>query len=727
MLDVIDVAVRAMREHGPERVAVDVGAIGVLSSIVCMQAAPEPGAIGGSDVDMKEITARIPAAMLVACGERLLSEAHTATADEHGGIEATPSIEALNDLVTMLHALASDTNPVVASWLHSAPFSALRQLVTSVSPLVSALGADGHGGAVKASALLHALNAHEEAGQQPRRGAAASGLSAWKAPTQNARESFEPQNENADEANSSEREREKMQQLADAACASHKEASDAMALMEEFAALNERVRGELRTRLVELDDARTQLAARDAAAGALAERLVASELLCATLRTRCDELERANRRLRRGHGAPSTSPSGGVPNSGTIRQQPAASETPAAASPAIYLSMTTAAEDVVVTLLRQHPVPRPGAGGVASDDELTRKLGVALRRAFLRLARSSDPAVAAIEPMPAVRIRRFVAECGLLRAGSKLCLADVDMALQWRTPHHQDGEGTAAGSDRTGAVLADKLTRRLPELTFADFCYVVLNLAAKAFSRLGVRTALRKLHQLLAAVPSSQQLEREDDNADEVDGEGTQRSRTSAWPEAWHDSTGSVNCDEGMGLIMDEVRAGRAKTGLALLIVSLVRPTQVRPVIDRERQALARIFDAYAQPRDRMARRGMIDLVRDFGIIPSLVPPTTCQRLFLQIAYGLEEKSALELVPAGVDDESASLDLGQFLEWTARLAVECAWLSEQRGYSTPALRAQGLLQWMDMSAGKDKVFHRRGGKPLAPFEATLHPIAHASE
>ena len=75
---------------------------------------------------------------------------------------------------------------------------------------------------------------------------------------------------------------------------------------------------------------------------------------------------------------------------------------------------------------------------------------------------------------------------------------------------------------------------------------------------------------------------------------------------------------------MDEVRAGRAKTGRALLIVSLVRPTQVRPVIDRERQALARIFDAYAQPRDRMARRGMIDLVRDFGIIPSLVPPTTC-------------------------------------------------------------------------------------------------------
>ena len=145
MLEVIDVAVRAMREHGPARVAVDVGAIGVLSSIVCMQVGPDPAAIGGSDVNLKEITARIPAAMLVACGERLLSEAHTATADEHGGIEATPSIEALNDLITMLHALASDTNPVVASWLHSAPFSALRRLVTSVSPLVSALGADGHG------------------------------------------------------------------------------------------------------------------------------------------------------------------------------------------------------------------------------------------------------------------------------------------------------------------------------------------------------------------------------------------------------------------------------------------------------------------------------------------------------------------------------------------------------------------------------------------------------
>jgi hypothetical protein len=56
------------------------------------------------------------------------------------------------------------------------------------------------------------------------------------------------------------------------------------------------------------------------------------------------------------------------------------------------------------------------------------------------------------------------------------------------------------------------------------------------------------------------------------------------------------------------------------------------------------------------------------------------------ISDGLDdEKTALELVPVA-DDETASLDLAQFLEWIARLVLECSWLNEQRGYSTPTLQ-----------------------------------------
>lgn len=445
---------------------------------------------------------------------------------------------------------------------------------------------------------------------------------------------------------------------------------------------------------------------------------------------------------------------------------------PVGAPPAVFVSMASAAEDVVSAALRQHPLSGAGARGamntshvsanansstlstscVMDDTELARQLGASLRRTFLRLARSSDPAVAAIEPISAVRIRRFVSECGLLRLGSRLCLADVDMALQWRTPHHlptererddADAAATAAAAAPAGTAVAvaavaaaeragggpgfhtsgSALTRRLPELSFNDFCYVTVSLACKAFVKLGARNALRKLLDLLSAMTATSNAA--------TDAVGSNANGDDILVAEGDGSGGGVVQPQGpaVGATPTPAGGGGSASGASSAHWpaawqsgrAAARPTsmdEVRPVIERERQTLARIFEAYALPRDRMVRRRMLDLVRDFGISPSLVTQLVCQRLFLQLAYGLDdEKTALELVPVA-DDETASLDLAQFLEWIARLVLECSWLNEQRGYSTPTLQAQGLLMWMDMSCGKDKIFTRRGGRTLPPFICT---------
>lgn len=252
------------------------------------------------------------------------------------------------------------------------------------------------------------------------------------------------------------------------------------------------------------------------------------------------------------------------------------------------------------------------------------------------LGHCSDPAVAAIEPISAVRIRRFVSECGLLRLGSRLCLADVDMALQWRTPHHlptererddADAAATAAAAAPAGTAVAvaavaaaeragggpgfhtsgSALTRRLPELSFNDFCYVTVSLACKAFVKLGARNALRKLLDLLSAMTATSNAA--------TDAVGSNANGDDILVAEGDGSGGGVVQPQGpaVGATPTPAGGGGSASGASSAHWpaawqsgrAAARPTsmdEVRPVIERERQTLARIFEAYALPRDRCER-----------------------------------------------------------------------------------------------------------------------------
>ena len=447
LLHVIGVIVRAIGEHGASHVSVDVGSIGVLSSIVCMTTGAgleaNTDAVGAprGDLSMADISTRVPATLLVACGDRLLSAAQQPEGNDDGACDAMSCVEALNDLISMLHALVSSASASSSSkgggvstrWLprESDASAALRTLVSNSMPFLSSLDDDEQGaqtetmGGSMAAPLLALLESVDSA-VATERGYDRGSPDRQQPPPSRYGHGYGAGTGSWSRSQPTDSETDKMQQLAQAACASHKEASDAVALMDEFAALNDRVRGELRCRLRELDDARTQLAARDAAAAALAERLVVSELLCATLRARCDELERANRRLRRGGNCAVSGGGGGGGGwaGGTIGQQltgqgrafggghgrpmDALTSPPVGAPPAVFVSMASAAEDVVSAALRQHPLSGAGARGamntshvsanansstlstscVMDDTELARQLGASLRRTFLRLARS---------------------------------------------------------------------------------------------------------------------------------------------------------------------------------------------------------------------------------------------------------------------------------------------------------------------------------------------------
>lgn len=173
----------------------------------------------------------------------------------------------------------------------------------------------------------------------------------------------------------------------------------------------------------------------------------------------------------------------------------------------------------------------------------------------------------------------------------------------------------------------------------------------------------------------------------------------------------------------------------------------VRRVLHRDKAALELMFAHFAGrspaneppgPAGRASRRAPLEvrllkepamaLAKDFCIAPGLVSKKLCAQIYGEVAGDNAPTAAGAPLDAAAAKRGASfdsvyvthadhgLDLDQFVDWLACVALECEWFSQSRGYETPASKAHGLLQWMDISVGKKNLF-RKSGKVVPRLSA----------
>jgi len=62
-----------------------------------------------------------------------------------------------------------------------------------------------------------------------------------------------------------------------------------------------------------------------------------------------------------------------------------------------------------------------------------------------------------------------------------------------------------------------------------------------------------------------------------------------------------------------------------------------------------------------------------------------------------------------------------FITWLGLASTECQWFEKQKGYDRCVDKMLGILQWMDSSVGKEKIWKSRNQQVIPPFDVTPLP------
>jgi len=330
----------------------------------------------------------------------------------------------------------------------------------------------------------------------------------------------------------------------------------------------------------------------------------------------------------------------------------------------------------------------------STSDELLQQTAVAaLQKAFSRLANAYSTTKTKYQAVPVIRVRRYIQQLqGLLDSTSRLTHADIDLALKMGV----SGAGTVMNGG--GSVTM---------INFELFSEAINSLFRKRYPRKPLDFCLQKLIQALCA----------DDDEPPF----------SEWPDqSYQGQMISSSFDDHIPshTMKRASSQGNMKTQLK----------GVEKVISRNRKALGLIFSNYASTLSggntmysfstgleskALNLDALFLFTRDFSLSPGLIQKKTVNETFQRIIEEGQAGAGRYFAEQGEEDsEKGRLTFEGFLAWLSLASSQCEWFQEQKGYDKPVAKILGILQWMDSSAGKEKIWKSRNQRVIPPFDVS---------